>query len=182
MRPIRTARVLAILSLVVALGCGGDDDGADGDGDGDGDGSGGDGGAGNGDDAAPGSADGGGDAPDAGASGPSALGEACSGQGQGTCPDGWECFNLSNGSWCSQRCTTEEGAACQAGYEGPGLPLCLITVTINQDPPFQICGVLCEDDRIGICTPEVCDGTCPAALDCTLEVNSKSGRVGSGCQ
>src|SRR4051812_19263444 len=54
------------------------------------------------------------DAPSGGAG----IGSACPGDGEGSCPAGFECLNLTggSGSWCSKQCTGVSDQSCSVGY------------------------------------------------------------------
>lgn len=122
------------------------------------------------------------DAPPGTIDGPPAspgIGLACTGEGQGTCPVGFECLNLvgGSGSWCSKRCTGTSDQSCAAGYGGPGYAACLLTVTpAAGGPAVPYCTILCFDAP-GAPTycpggdPQ-CNNTCPAPLACTAAIGS----------
>jgi hypothetical protein len=153
------AAILAAVALTLAA-CGGDDDGTPGDGDA-------------GIDSPPGAIDAAVDAP----MGTSALGRPCMGNGQGNCPTGWLCIQLSaqRGRWCSKRCTSTADMSCEDGYTGPGAPLCLFSVDfMDGNPPVNMCAVACEDASGGplLCPDGAsqCNGMCPGTLQCTRNI------------
>jgi hypothetical protein len=166
------ARRLGFLLLATTFACGGgDDDGEDGAGQSD-----------------AGIDGGGGDDPDASTGPYTGLGQSCTGEGQGDCPDGFECMPLTTGSWCSVECTmgAPGDAMCAEGYDGPGQARCFIGVDEDQNGSvvMTICGVVCEDTsgQIG-CDESICDDTCPDDLTCTAELmNQDEEVVGMGCQ
>lgn len=106
------------------------------------------------------------------------LGAACTGTGQGSCPTGFECLNLTggSGSWCSKRCTDINDQSCAAGYNGPGQPACILNVTpAGGGPAVPYCALLCFDAP-GAPTycpvATACNGTCPTPLACTADIGS----------
>lgn len=122
------------------------------------------------------------DAPGVPIDGPQAtagIGATCTGAGQGTCPTGFECLNLTggSGSWCSKRCTGTSDLSCATGYTGPGYAACLLTVTpAGGGAAVPYCTILCFDAP-GAPTycpggdPQ-CNNTCPTPLVCTAEIGS----------
>ena len=107
----------------------------------------------------------------------SALGQACTGTGQGNCPTGFECLTLQNGSgsWCSKTCADMQDPSCEDGYTGPGFPACLMSVTPSGGgPPRQFCLIICEDlpGTPNICEPGECTRTCPTPLMCNADITS----------
>lgn len=159
--------LLSVLAIAPSCGGGGDDDGG-GDGDGDGGGDGVDGGGVVAADAAP----------------YAGLGQTCEGEGQGNCPDGFQCIALTSGTWCSKECESGDHAFCQEGYAGPGLPACIVGVSTDGDqvPEFTMCGIVCEGIEGTGCTAETCDGTCPGELSCTSSVSNGMMEVGKACE
>jgi hypothetical protein len=117
----------------------------------------------------------------------SALGRPCVGAGQGDCPDGYDCIPGESGPWCTLRCENQNDTSCSVGYEGPGQPACILTVTIN-DETFRACSVVCEvtDDRFDevLCPNANCDGTCPGELACSGRINDlgSGNQIGSACE
>ena len=160
------AALTLLLFLSTAPACGGGDD---------------DGGGGGGGGDAPGDVDAGPTLADAAPY--TGLGQACEGEGQGNCPAGFMCIALATGNWCSKTCDTHP--ECQEGYEGPGLPACVVGVDTNNDmmADFVMCGIVCEGIQGTGCTPETCDGTCPEGLECTSSLSNQDGdEVGKACE
>ena len=113
---------------------------------------------------------------DAPPSGTGTIGSVCTGEGQGSCPAGYECLNLvgGSGSWCSKRCTGVNDQSCAVGYTGPGHAACLLTVTPAGGGPAQpYCTILCFDapGSPTYCpVASACNGTCPTPLQCTADI------------
>lgn len=162
-----------ILAFAFAPACGGDDD------DGGDDNIGGlpDAGGGGG------GADAGGTGPDAGGGGGGGtLGAMCTpdqANPQGDCATDHICLSLNGGSrpWCSLECAGD--ADCAAGYTGPGQGMCVFGIDTTGDMMADLttCGIVCEDltDNNGICP--TCDGTCPAGMACTADLQDGKGTV-----
>lgn len=117
------------------------------------------------------------------------LGSACAGQGQGSCPVGFECLNLQggSGSWCSKQCTMGAGDTCDAGYTGPGVAACVLNVTPAAGPPaVPYCAIICKDEPGAptLCAPETrCTNTCTTPLVCSGALTSNTGTVvGNVCK
>ena len=125
--------------------------------------------------------------PDAPPTGGSALGTACTGTGQGSCPTGFECLNLQggSGSWCSKLCVDQNDLSCNQGYTGPGYGFCILDVGPMGGPTRRFCTILC-DDAAGaptLCpTGEDCNGMCPTPLMCTGAIRSGQNVVGHTCE
>lgn len=127
---------------------------------------------------------------DAPTGGGSAIGMACVGDGQGSCPTGYQCLNLQggSGSWCSRPCTGQNDLSCSTGYTGPGFPACYLTVTpAGGGTPQPFCTVVCFDapGAPTLCPggdPQ-CNNTCPSPLACTADLPlSGGGSAGRLCQ
>lgn len=107
--------------------------------------------------------------------------------GQGDCPAGFTCLNLTgaSGPWCSKTCTTNED--CSTGYTGPGIAGCIFAIRFEEGgTPVNYCGVICEDlaGDPQVCNPETaCTGECPGALQCTapLAETQNGPAVANGC-
>lgn len=128
------------------------------------------------------------DAP-GGSNGYMGLGQPCTppsqGSGQGDCPAGFVCLNLTGAShaWCSKACTTGAGDTCPQGYTGPGVASCLEQITFGSGmPALDFCGVTCAGDGVNGCTSATCTGMCPGQMTCngTL-VDGSNNPVGSAC-
>jgi hypothetical protein len=154
----RLARLFAGMAVCFMFACGGDDDGGD-----------------------VTIADGGGSEADAGAGGDGGasataenLGTTCSEENQ--CPNEGEGCLVSAGAetgFCSLPCQgIEDSETCTNGYAGPGLAGCFVPLQ-NQDGSSAgfACGVICEGPD-EMCPADVCDGTCPGELDCTVSAGS----------
>ncbi len=158
--------LFSILALTCALGCSGGDNDDDGGGDTV--------------DAAVGVVDGGGGSePDAMSSGV-ADGQACAASEAdptGGCPTGYACLQTG----CAQLCELGQdgnptGAPC-AGYEGPGVSLCIVTVQDQTGAGVAgACGIFCDDSTGSVpgCQGAACDGTCPNTLSCEQHPNPKA--------
>lgn len=111
------------------------------------------------------------------------LGAACTGQGQGSCPTGYECLNLqgASGSWCSKQCTMGAGDTCDMGYTGPGVGACLLNVTpAAGGAPQPFCTIICQDEPGAptLCVPDTrCNSACPTPLTCTGALTTSMGAV-----
>lgn len=125
---------------------------------------------------------------DAPSGGGNALGMACVGDGQGSCPAGFQCLNLQggSGSWCSKPCTGQDDLSCSAGYTGTGFPACFLSVTPPGGGAAQpFCTVVCFDapGAPTLCPggDTQCNNTCPSPLQCTgdlpLQGGGSAGRV-----
>jgi hypothetical protein len=126
-------------------------------------------------------ADGGGTEADAGAGGDGGtataenLGRSCSEENQ--CPNEAEgCLGPANAEtgFCSLLCEgTEDTTTCSNGYPGPGLAVCFISLQSPDGTPTGdfACGVICEAPD-EMCPADVCDGTCPGDLECTVSAGS----------
>jgi hypothetical protein len=122
-------------------------------------------------------------------SGQAGIGQACtpdSAGGQGDCPTGYVCLNLTNGNgpWCSKTCTPGAGDTCNQGYTGPGLAACIFNISAGSDStPTSYCGIVCQDST-GMCPAATCNGTCPTPLLCTAELTTMQGgsAVAHACQ
>lgn len=113
-----------------------------------------------------------GELPDAapGTGGASAIGRACTGDGQGNCPAGYTCLGLQGGSgtsWCGIDCSADS-TVCDE-YDGPGRALCLLNVDSDNDGTGDMtsCVIVCEDTTGSVCPASECDGSCPANLACS---------------
>jgi hypothetical protein len=100
----------------------------------------------------------------------SAIGRACTGEGQGNCPAGFVCLGLQGGSgtsWCGIDCAGD-ATICEA-YDGPGRAMCLLNVDSDNDGTGDMtsCVIVCEDTTGSVCPSAECDGTCPANLACS---------------
>ena len=116
------------------------------------------------------------------------LGQPCTppaqGSGQGDCPGGYVCLNLTGAShpWCSKPCATGAGDQCAMGYTGPGVASCLESITFNGGAAMNFCGVTCAGDGVNGCTTALCTGMCPGQMTCTGALMDGSGNtVGSAC-
>ncbi|MBP9085589.1 MAG: hypothetical protein KBG15_05690 [Kofleriaceae bacterium] len=111
------------------------------------------------------------------------LGAACTGQGQGTCPVGYNCLNLQggSGSWCSNQCTMGTGDTCDAGYTGPGVAACVLNVTPSTGgTPQAYCAVICQDapGAPTLCAPATrCTSVCATPLVCNGPLTTTTGTV-----
>ena len=120
--------------------------------------------------------------PDA-ATAPAILGSACTGQGQGSCPVGYDCLSLNggSGSWCSKQCTMGAGDTCDAGYTGPGVAACVLNVTPAAGPPaMPYCAIICQDEPAAptLCAPATrCTNACTTPLACTGELTTNTGTL-----
>jgi hypothetical protein len=120
--------------------------------------------------------------PDA-ATAPVILGAACTGQGQGSCPVGYDCLNLTggSGSWCSKQCTMGAGDTCDAGYTGPGVAACVLNVTPAAGPPaMPYCAIICQDEPGAptLCAPATrCTNACTTPLVCTGDLTTNTGTL-----
>jgi len=103
------------------------------------------------------------------------LGQNCTWTGmieQSNCPTGFDCLRINGGSgggFCTKTCMQVSPDPCQAGYTGVGTALCrwqIMDGTTTQD----FCALICQDLSANhtICSPQVCDGTCPNGLVCKL--------------
>ena len=115
--------------------------------------------------------------------GTSCTPDAADPQGQGSCPAGYTCLNLTGGTgpWCSKTCVDENDTSCDVGFDQPGLGFCLWQVDFDGkgtgNPPVNYCGIVCNDISAGICTD--CNDACPANyLQCTQALG---GGVAEGC-
>lgn len=122
------------------------------------------------------------DAPGTG-SGYTGLGQPCTppmtGSGQGDCPAGYTCLNLSGAShaWCSKPCSTSADT-CATGYTGPGVAGCIESITFGSGmAAIDYCGITCAGTVNG-CTAQTCTGACPGQMTCT---GAFSGGTGSAC-
>lgn len=112
------------------------------------------------------------------------IGTACTGEGQGSCPTGFDCLTLQggSGSWCSKRCTGTSDQSCAVGYTGPGHAACLLAVTpAGGGTPQNYCTIVCFDAP-GAPTycpggDSQCNNTCPTPLTCTAEIAAQGGPV-----
>jgi len=122
------------------------------------------------------------DAP--GTSGYTGLGQACTppaqGSGQGDCPAGFICLNLTGAThpWCSKPCDTANDT-CAQGYTGPSVASCLESITFNGGAAMPFCGVTCSGDGVNGCTAATCTGMCPGGMTCN---GTFTGATGSACQ
>ncbi len=111
------------------------------------------------------------------------LGAACTGQGQGTCPVGYDCLNLQggSGSWCSKQCTMGAGDTCDTGYTGPGVAACVLNVTPTTGAtPIPYCAIICQDEPGApiLCTPDArCTSACTTPLVCSGPLTTNTGMV-----
>jgi len=121
----------------------------------------------------------------------SALGTTCTtgSDAQGSCPTGFQCLNLQNGTnpWCSKPCTGQSDTSCGTGYTGTGKPACALGVTSGSGGSAEsFCNVFCEDDTgsaKGLCGSATCDDMCPGSLACTGVVEEQGGSaIGKACQ
>jgi hypothetical protein len=101
-----------------------------------------------------------------------ALGQACTGMGQGDCPPNHVCIGIRMGgpTFCSPSCTMANDT-CNTGYTGPGFGYCLLT-TMMGSPPTQ-CGIICNDNLQmppDVCPPGECNDTCPGTLECSADL------------
>jgi hypothetical protein len=117
------------------------------------------------------------------------LGAECTGQGQGTCPVGYDCLNLvgASGSWCSKTCTMGAGDTCDTGYTGPGVGSCTLNITPSGGgAPQSYCAIICQDEPGAptLCAPSTrCNNTCTTPLKCTGALtNTTGGIAGHICQ
>jgi hypothetical protein len=112
------------------------------------------------------------------------IGSACTGEGQGTCPTGYDCLNLqgASGSWCSKRCTGMSDQSCSVGHTGTGFPACFLRVTpAGGGTPQDYCALFCFDAPGA---PTICPGgntqcnnTCPTPLQCTADIMDQNNMV-----
>lgn len=123
------------------------------------------------------------------ASSASALGTACTGMGQGSCPAGYDCLNLTggHGPFCSKPCADVQDRSCEVGYTGPGFPACIFNVTPSGGgAAVPHCAIIC-DDPAG--NPILCPGgaaqcnmMCPAPLTCSANLTTPQMMVvGKAC-
>ena len=111
------------------------------------------------------------------------LGAACSGQGQGTCPVGYDCLTLqgASGNWCSKTCTMGAGDTCDIGYSGPGVAACVLNVTLTAGAtPIPYCAIICKDEPGApiLCSPDTrCASACTTPLVCGLPLTTNTGTV-----
>ena len=101
----------------------------------------------------------------------SGVGATCDGTaGQADCPADHICLTFTGGTnpWCTKQCTNQQDTSCAAGYTGPGLSVCALTVVPPEGADFMACTILCRDTTENICDAATCDGTCPGTLTCTV--------------
>ena len=129
------------------------------------------------------------DAPGTGSNATMGLGQPCTppsgSAGQGDCPAGYTCLNLTNAShpWCSKQCATGAGDMCAQGYTGPGVAGCIEQITFQgSNAAVNFCGITCAGDNVNGCTATTCTGACPGQMTCTATLTNTSGSaVGSAC-
>lgn len=94
-------------------------------------------------------------------------------QGQGSCPVGYTCLNLTGGTgpWCSKTCVDEADTSCDVGFDAPGLGYCFWQIDFDGaggNPAVNYCGIICNDlpGDPAVCTD--CTDACPNNyLQCT---------------
>jgi hypothetical protein len=121
----------------------------------------------------------------------SGLGSTCTpdqANPQGTCPTGFTCLNLMDGTnpWCSKTCQTGANDTCAADYTGPGKAQCVFQITpAGGGAAENFCAVICMDNTGNnqICPAGTCNGTCPGTLACTAPLTDQNNNtVANACE
>ena len=98
-----------------------------------------------------------------------ALGQSCTGAGQGSCPAGFFCAELQGfaGRWCTRECVGRDDPSCPTDYDGPGFPACRLNLSVpGTGATGTVCLIVCDGNATD-CPGGACDGTCPVGLTCT---------------
>jgi hypothetical protein len=106
---------------------------------------------------------------------------------QGTCPAGFTCLNLMDGTnpWCSKTCQTGANDACATDYSGPGKAQCVFQITpAGGGAAENFCAVICMDNTGNnqLCPATQCTGTCPGTLACTAPLSDGTNTVANACE